>query len=271
LRGAYNLIANLPEELRRKGVITYSSGNHAQGVAYSARALGVKAIIVMPGDAPRVKIEATRALGAEIVLVGPAGSERQAKAEELSARHGYAIVPPFDHEAIIAGAGTTGLEIMEDLPQVELVLVPVGGGGLLSGVAAAIKQSKPNIKVVGVEPELANDAQRSFRGRELATFPAEATARTIADGLRTQSVGSLNFGHLLAFVDDIITVSEDEILQAIREIALRGRLVAEPSGAVTTAAFLFHREDLPRARQTVAVVSGGNIEPVLLEKCLVGS
>lgn len=268
LRGAYNLIASLPAEARRKGVITYSSGNHAQGVAYAARKMGVKAVIVMPNNAPQVKIEATRALGAEVVFVGPASSERQAKAEELSAERGYNMVPPYNHERIIAGAGTAGLEILEDLPDVELVLVPVSGGGLLSGISAAIKQSNPKVKVYGVEPELANDSQQSFRTGKLVTFPAEMTTRTIADGLRTQSLGELNFEHVRTFVDEIVTVSEEEILQAIRDIAFQGRLIAEPSGAVTTAAFLFHESELPRAEKTVAVVSGGNIEPQLLRKVL---
>src|SRR5437762_11284008 len=154
LRGAYNKIASLMDKERARGVITYSSGNHAQGVAYAARALGAKAVIVMPGNAPAIKREATAALGAEIVLVGPSGMERQIKAEELAAEHGYVIIPPYEDEKVIAGQGTAGLEILEDLPDVELVLVPVGGGGLISGISTAIKYSKPNAKVVGVEPEL---------------------------------------------------------------------------------------------------------------------
>ena len=173
LRGAYNKIASLSEEDRKRGVITYSSGNHAQGVAYAARALGVKAVIVMPDNAPAIKREATAALGAEIVFVGPGSAERQAKAEELAAQHGYVIVPPYNDEQIIAGQGTIGLEILEDLPEVETVLVPVGGGGMISGVATAIKLSKPSVKVIGVEPELAADAQASLRAGKIVQFPAE--------------------------------------------------------------------------------------------------
>ena len=219
LRGAYNKIASLSEEDRKRGVITYSSGNHAQGVAYAARALGVKAIIVMPNNAPAIKREATAALGAEIVFVGPGSAERQAKAEELAAQHGYVIVPPYNDEQIIAGQGTIGLEILEDLPEVETVLAPVGGGGMISGIATAIKLSKPSVKVIGVEPELAADAQASLRAGKIVQFPAEEVLRTMADGLRTQSIGAINFEHIRRYVDDIVTVTEDEIREAVRLLA----------------------------------------------------
>src|SRR5947209_8471136 len=161
LRGAYNKIASLTEEERRRGVITYSSGNHAQGVAYAARAVGARAIVVMPRTAPSIKAESTRALGAEIEFVGPASSERQARAEELARQHGYIVVPPFNDLKIIAGQGTIGLELLEDLAELDTVLVPIGGGGLISGIGAALKQLRPEIRVIGVEPELANDAQLS--------------------------------------------------------------------------------------------------------------
>src|SRR5579872_2520682 len=211
LRGAYNKIASLSDEERKRGVISYSSGNHAQGVAYAARALGVKAVIVMPNNAPAIKREATVALGADIVLVGPGSAERQLKAEELAAQHGYIIVPPYNDEKIIAGQGTMGLEILEDMPDVETVLSPVGGGGLISGVAAAIKLTNPKVRVIGVEPEVAADAQASLRQGKIVQFPAEQVSRTLADGLRTQSIGPINFEHIRAYVDDIITVTEDEI------------------------------------------------------------
>ncbi len=198
LRGAYNKIACLSAEERARGVIAYSSGNHAQGVAYAARALHTKAVIVMPGNAPAIKLEATASLGAEIVRVGPGSVERQRKAEELAAQHGYAIVPPYNDEKIIAGQGTMGLEILEELPQVETVLVPVGGGGMISGVAAAIKLSKPSVKVIGVEPALAADAQASLRAGQVVNLTAEQVTRTIADGLRTQSIGAINFEHIRA-------------------------------------------------------------------------
>ena len=265
LRGAYNKIASLSEEDRARGVISYSSGNHAQGVAYAARALGMKAVIVMPNNAPMIKREATAALGADIVLVGPGSTERQIKAEELAAQHGYVIVPPYNDEYIIAGQGTIGLEILEDLPDVETVLAPVGGGGMISGVSAAIKLSKPSVKVIGVEPELAADAQASLRAGTIVQFPAEQVSRTIADGLRTQSVGPINFEHIKKYVDDIIAVSEDEIRQAMKLLAMNPQSVAEPSGAVAVAGFLFHSNELPTTIMNVAIISGGNIEPKMLE------
>src|ERR1700677_278268 len=266
LRGAYNKIASLSQEGRERGVISYSSGNHAQGVAYAARALGVKAVIVMPDNAPAIKREATVALGAEIVTVGPGSAERQLKAEELAAQHGYVIVPPYNDEHIIAGQGTMGLEILEDLPEVETVLAPVGGGGMISGVAAAIKLSKPSINVIGVEPELAADAQASLRAGKIVQFPAAEVSRTIADGLRTQSVGAINFEHIRRYVDDIVTVSEAEIGEAVRLLAANPSTVAEPSGAVATASFLFHRDQLPKTKLNVAIISGGNIEPGMLNE-----
>lgn len=268
IRGAYNKVASLTDEERRRGVITYSSGNHAQGVAYAAKALGSKAVIVMPRNAPRLKVEATAALGAEIVTVGPASSERLQKAEELARLHGYVIVPPFNDEQIIAGQGTTGLEILEDCPDVDLVLVPSGGGGLLSGISSAIKLSGSKAKVIGVEPELANDAQQSFRAGSIVQLPAERVSSTLADGLRTQSVGKLNFEHIMKYVDDIVTVKEDEIRATVRRVAKEAHLVAEPSGAVALAAALYHRDELPAAKKIVAVVSGGNIDPNMLAQII---
>src|SRR6058998_3789275 len=266
LRGAYNKIASLSDEERHRGVISYSSGNHAQGVAYAARSLGVKAVIVMPNNAPAIKREATAALGAEIVQVGPASSERQAKAEQLAAERGYVIVPPYNDEKIIAGQGTMGLEILEDLPDAETVLVPVGGSGMISGIATAIKLSKPSTKIIGVEPELAADAQASLRAGKIIQFSAEQVTRTMADGLRTQSVGAINFEHIRRYVDDIITVTEDEIRQAMKLLAANPATVAEPSGAVATAGFLFHQDQFPNGRLNAAIISGGNIEPAMLEE-----
>jgi len=264
LRGAYNKIASLSDDERKRGVISYSSGNHAQGVAYAARALGVKAVIVMPSNAPAIKREATASLGADIVVVGPGSAERQLKAEELAAQHGYIIVPPYNDEKIIAGQGTIGLEILEDMPGVETVLAPVGGGGLISGVAAAIKISKPSVNVFGVEPELAADAQASLRTGKIVQFPAEQVSRTIADGLRTQSVGPINFDHMQCFVDGIVTVSENEIQQALKLLAANPSTTAEPSGAVAVAGFLFRGDQLPKTKLNVAIISGGNIEPQML-------
>lgn len=268
LRGAFNMIAQLPPEALAKGVITYSSGNHAQGVAYAAREVGAKAVIVMPSNAPSIKRAATLALGAEVVDVGAASSERLAKSDELVARFGYVTIPPYDDEAVIAGQATCGLEIVEEIPDVDLVLSPVSGGGLLSGVAAAVRELTPNALVVGVEPELAGDAAESFRTGRIVTWPAELTTRTIADGLRTQSVGVRNFAHIQAFVDRIVTVTEAEIRAAMRMIVATTRLVPEPSGAVTTAALLFHAHELPSYRKAVAIVSGGNVSSEMLAEIL---
>jgi threonine dehydratase len=248
IRGAANKILRLtPAEISR-GVITYSSGNHAQGVAYAAREVGAKAVIVMPSNAPAIKRAATLALGAEIVDVGLASSERLAVAEQLVREHGYVVVPPYDDRQIIAGQATCGLEIVASLPNVDLVLAPVSGGGLLSGVAAAVKQLRPQTKVFGVEPELAGDTAESFRTGSIVTWPAEFTSRTLADGLRT--------------------VTEAEIRAAMRAIVSVTRLVPEPSGAVAAAALLFHASELPPYTTAVAVVSGGNVDPALLAQIL---
>jgi threonine dehydratase len=270
LRGAYNKIASLTQAERARGVITYSSGNHAQGVAYAARALGARAVIVMPAGAPKVKMDATAALGAEIVTVGNSSDERREKALELARAHGYVVIPPYDDAEIIAGQGTAGLEILEDLPDVELILVPVGGGGLSSGVAAAVKLSGSRAKVVGVEPQLASDAQQSLRSGHVVRIAAESAASTVADGLRTQSIGAMNFEHLTRYLDGVVTVAEDEILSAMRQIITGARLMAEPSGAVTMAAWMFHAAELPASRKTVAIISGGNADPRLVAEVLEG-
>jgi len=264
LRGAYNKIASLSEAERRRGVISYSSGNHAQGVAYAASALKTKSVIVMPNNAPEIKRAATAKLGAEIVLVGPGSDERKTKAEQLAAEHGYVIVPPYNDEKIIAGQGTIGLEILEELPSVECVLSPVGGGGLISGVAAAIKLNNQKVKVIGVEPELAADAQASLRSGKIVQFPAAQVSRTIADGLRTQSIGAINFEHIQTYVDDIITVTEAEIRLAMKYLSANPDTIAEPSGAVAIAGFIFHAKELPHTKVNVAIISGGNIEPAML-------
>jgi threonine dehydratase len=268
LRGAANRILQLTDEEVRRGVITYSSGNHAQGVAYAARAVGAKAVIVMPSNAPAIKRAATLALGAEVVEVGVASSERLAKSAELVERHGYIVIPPYDDEAVIAGQATCGLEIVEEIPGVDLVLSPVSGGGLLSGVATAVHHLQPDAIVVGVEPELAADATESFRTGKIVTWPAELTSRTMADGLRTQSLGVRNFTHIQAFVDRIINVTEAEIRAAMRAIVATTRLVPEPSGAVTTAALMFHSHELPPYKKAVAILSGGNVAPEMLAQVL---
>ena len=272
LRGAYNMVSQVSPDALKRGVITYSSGNHAQGVAYAARALGAKAVIVMPSNAPEVKKAATRALGAEIVEVGPASSERRIKAEELVEKHGYAMIPPYDAAEIIAGQATCGLEIVEQLPDVDLIIAPVSGGGLLSGTATGVKLAarqglaKSGVQVWGAEPELAADAKESFYTKTLVEWPAEKTTRTIGDGLRTQSMGVLNFSHVLKYVDGIVSVSEEEIFAALRMVLSATKLVAEPSGAVTLAAALFHAHELPKASKVAVILSGGNLEPALRER-----
>jgi len=266
LRGAYNMVSQLSPEALKRGVITYSSGNHAQGVAYAARALGAKAVIVMPNNAPEVKKAATRALGAEIVEVGAASSERKLKAEELEEKFGYSMIPPYDHPHIIAGQATCGLEIVEQLPGIELVLSPVSGGGLLSGIATAVKLASPGTQVWGAEPALAADAKESFETKTLVEWPATKTTRTISDGLRTQSLGALNFEHVLRYVDGIVAITEEEIFAAMRVMLAVTKLIPEPSGAVTLAAALYHAHELPKVKKVAVVLSGGNLEPALKER-----
>ena len=263
LRGAYNAIASLSPEERSRGVITYSSGNHAQGVARAARLLGTTAVIVMPDDAPAVKRERVAVDGAEIVVVGPASDERQARAEAIAAERGLAIIPPFDDDRIIAGQGTAALEILEDRPSTGLVLVPVGGGGLASGVATAVKSLRSDVRVVGVEPELAADARDSLARGRVVRWDAADVSRTIADGARTQALGERTFAHLAAHLDAVVTVREDEIAAGVRLAAERARLVVEPSGALAIAAAVFRRAELgvPSDTDTVAIASGGNVDP----------
>ncbi|MBO2451459.1 threonine/serine dehydratase [Actinomadura barringtoniae] len=263
VRGAYAAISALPEERRKRGVVAHSSGNHAQAVAYTARALGIPVVLVIPHTTPGVKVDACIALGAEIVYVEPTMEARVETAEKLAAAHGFTIVPPFDDPAIIAGQGTVGLEIVQDRPDVDVVLVPISGGGLISGVATAVKALRPEAKVIGVEPELAADARESLRAGEPVAWSAERTGRTIADGLRVQRVGDLPFAHIQEYVDDIVTVSEDEILLSMRRLARETRLIAEPSGAAATAAYLYRRNELPEGRTYVSVLSGGNVDPAL--------
>ncbi|MEU4801025.1 threonine/serine dehydratase [Actinosynnema sp. NPDC023587] len=264
IRGAYHALARLSDERRARGVVAYSSGNHAQAVAFAAHAFGVPAVIVVPENAPAIKIAATRAWGAEVVLVPMA--RRESRAHELVEERGATLIPPFDHPDVIAGQGTVGLEVVEDSPSVDVVLVPVSGGGLISGVAAAVKALRPAARVVGVEPEVAADAAESLRAGRLVRWPAADRERTSADGLRAEP-SELTFAHVRALVDDIVTVTEEEIGEAVRQLARRSRLVAEPSGAVAVAAYLA-REDWPA--RTVAVVSGGNVDPAAYLRLLAG-
>ena len=270
LRGAYTAISASGHQAQERGVIAHSSGNHGHAVAYAAALLGVRAVVVVPSTAPKVKTDAIEYYGAELVTVAPTMAARIAATEELVAEHGYVLIPPFDDRAVIAGQGTIGLEIAADCPQVDLVLVPVSGGGLISGIAAAVRACCPRAAVVGVEPELAADARDSFRRGERIAWPAADTQRTIADALRVEQVGVLPFAHLRELVTDIVTVTEDEMRTAVRLLARHARLIAEPGGAAAVAAWLFHSAELPAARTPVAVLSGGNIDPALLAEILTG-
>ncbi|MCV7298672.1 threonine/serine dehydratase [Mycobacterium barrassiae] len=264
VRGAFSAIGNLDESVRTRGVVAYSSGNHAQAVAYAAAVFAIPAHIVMPKETPAVKVDATRAHGAEVVLCE--AGQRERVAAEVLEETGGVLVPPFDHPDIIAGQGTIGLEIGDDLPTVENVLVPVSGGGLASGVGTAIKALCPQARVFGVEPELAADTAEGLAKGHRVDWSIEDRNRTIADGLRSQP-SELTFAHLQKVLDGVITVSESEIRSAVRELALKAHLVSEPSGAVALAAYRQRR--IPPGR-TVMVLSGGNIEPHALTDILAG-
>ena len=264
LRGAYAAMSALPAAARQTGVVTHSSGNHGQAVAYAAALLGMPAVVVVPDNAPAVKVSAIRELGAEIVVSAPGLAARLAVTRDIATQRGAVSIPPFDDRRVIAGQGTIGLEIAADCPRAELVVVPVGGGGLISGVAAAVGSLCPGVTVIGVEPELAADARDSLHEGQLVSWPPGLTQRTIADSLRVDQVGALPLQHMLECVDDIVTVTEDEIRAAVRRLALDARLIAEPGGAVAVAACLYRRKELPLAGTTVAVLSGGNIDPALL-------
>jgi threonine dehydratase len=264
VRGAFNAIGRLDDAERARGVVAYSSGNHAQAVAYAAAAFGIRSYIVMPEETPNVKVQATRGHGAEVVLCG--AGQREKVAAQLVAETGGVLVPPFDHPDIIAGQGTIGLEIAADLPDIQNVLIPVSGGGLASGIGTAIKALCPRANVFGVEPELAADTAEGLRVGHRVNWSIEDRNRTIADGLRSQP-SELTFAHLQKVLDGVITVTEDEIRDSVRELAYRAHLVSEPSGAVALAAY--RRGGSPPGR-TVLIVTGGNIEPPVLQEILAG-
>jgi threonine dehydratase len=255
-RGAYNAISRLSPELRARGVLAYSSGNHGQAVALVGRLFGAPTTIVMPATAAAIKREATAAFGATVVPYDPATQSREAIADALQREHGYSLVPPFDHPHVIAGQGTAALELHEQQPGIETLLVPCGGGGLLSGCALASRGTAPHCRVIGVEPEVADDATRSFKTR---TLHSVHNPPTIADGTRTPSLGRWTFPLVLNNVDDMVTVSEEAIIDAVRFLFLRLKLVVEPSGALGVAALL---SGAVKATGRVGVVlSGGNIDP----------
>jgi threonine dehydratase len=270
LRGAFAAITAREQAARARGVVAHSSGNHGHAVAYAAARLGVRAVVVVPRTAPEIKTDAIEYYGAELVRVEPTLAARVAATAELAGRYGYVLIPPFDDPAVIAGQGTVGLEIAADCPHVDLVLVPVSGGGLISGIAAAIRACRPGAAVVGVEPELAADARESVRRGERVSWPAAEVQRTVADALRVEQIGVLPFAHVRELVAGIVTVTDEEMLAAVRLLADRARLVAEPGGAAAVAAWLYRRPELPGAATPVAVLSGGNIDPALLAATLAG-
>jgi len=271
MRGAYNAVASLTDEERARGVVTYSSGNHAQAVARAARLLGARAVIVMPEDAPPVKVEGVRRDGAEIVFAGRTGEERHTIALEVVERDGRVMIEPYDDRRIIAGQGTCGLEIAEDMPGVTSVLIPVSGGGLSAGIATAVKALAPNARVIGVEPELAADARESLARGEVVRWDGALTTRTMADGLRVEKLGWLPFLHLRRLMDEIVTVSEEQMAEAMRQLATQARLVVEASGAAGMAAHLSGAAPQPEGDdQRVIVISGGNVDPVAYAEILEG-
>jgi threonine dehydratase len=257
LRGAANALAVLCKAGTVDGVVTYSSGNHGRALAYAAREVGVGATVVMPETASLAKIEGTRALGATVVLRPP--DEIVAYADELAADHRLTLVPPYDDAHVIAGQGTVGLELLEQVEEVGVVVVPVGGGGLIAGAAVAIKKRRPDVRVVAVEPALAADLAEGFTNGKWTVWSRELTGRTIADGLRSAAVGELTWRHIEALVDEVVTVSEESIVSAMRWLAESAKLVVEPSGAVAAAAMLEHPSRLGRGT-AVVIATGGNID-----------
>jgi threonine dehydratase len=264
IRGATNMLMRLsPDELRR-GVITYSSGNHGQAVALAASRLGAPAVIVMPTTAPAVKVAGVKRWGGEVILEGTTSAHRLARAQTEAAARGLTMVPPFDHEWIIEGQGTCGLEILEQVPDADVVVVPVGGGGLVSGVSAAIRQARPEVGIVGVEPAGAAKMSASLSAGHPVTL--ERTA-SIADGLMPVRPGDLTFAHVRAFVDRVVTVTDTSIARAALWLFAEAKQVVEPSGAATVAAVLWPAEDSPladRSKKVVAILSGGNVAPETL-------
>ena len=264
IRGAFNMIAQLSKENLERGVITYSSGNHGQAVALAAKALGAPAVIVMPTTAPKVKVDGCRSYGAEIIMEGTTSLDRQRRAEQEVKERGLTMVPPFDHKQIIIGQGTMGLEILEQCPGLATVVVPVGGGGMASGVATAIKLSKPEVRVVAVEPEGAPKMSKSLAAGQPVTLPSSAS---IADGLMNLRPGDITFAHIRQFVDEVVTVSEAAIASNVGWLFRNARVVVEPSGAATTAAVALGLGHIDiRKGPVVAVVSGGNVAPEAFAK-----
>ncbi len=264
IRGAYYKISSLTEEERRRGIVAHSSGNHAQGVALAAKLLGVRATVVMPKTSPSIKVRATKEYGAEVRFCEDSSDAREAMAQQLQREQGYIPVPPYDDDFILAGQGTVGIEVAQDFPSIEYLLVPVGGGGLIAGTAVAIKHVIPHVKVIGVETEPANDCYQSFRKREIVRIPPP---KTIADGIRTQSVGQRTFELIMKYVDDMVTVKDEQVVEMMRFFLQRMKIVVEPTGAVAPAA-VYHNVLGISGKRICAIISGGNVDPTLLKSLL---
>ncbi len=262
-RGAYNAMSRLTDDQKKKGVITHSSGNHAQAVALVGRLLGIKPVVVMPDDAPAIKRAATEAYGASVIEYDPGETSREKISQDLSIRHGYTLVPPYDHIDIVAGQGTAAMELFDELTTLDMLMVPCGGGGLLSGCAVTARTMSPNCRIIGIEPKLADDATKSFHSGKLHTV---TNPPTIADGTRTPCLGKVTFPLVLEYVDDMQTVSENAIMEAVKFLFYRLKLVVEPSGALGLAALL-SKEVQPGGRVGI-ILSGGNIDGATMKTIL---
>ena len=262
IRGAYNKINKLTEEEKKRGVIASSAGNHAQGVAYAARELGIKAVIVMPKTTPLIKVQSTKKYGAEVVLYGDVYDDAYQKAKELEAQEGYVFVHPFDDIDVLEGQGTIALEILEEMPDAEVIVVPIGGGGLISGIASAAKMIKPDIKIIGVEPSGAASATEALKKNKVVTLPE---ANTIADGTAVKRIGDLTFNCIKQYVDEVVTVDDYELTEAFLLLAEKHKIIAENSGILPLAALKKLSE---RGKKVVPVVSGGNIDVLMISSMI---
>ena len=262
IRGAYNKISNLTEEEKKRGVIASSAGNHAQGVAYGARELGIKAVIVMPKSTPLIKVESTKQYGAEVVLYGDVYDDAYKKAKELEEKESYVFVHPFNDEDVLDGQGTIALEILNELPETDIILVPIGGGGLISGIACAAKLIKPDIKIIGVEPEGAASAREAIKENKVVELKE---ANTIADGTAVKRIGDLNFEYIKKYVDEIITVSDYELMEAFLLLVEKHKIIAENSGILSIAATKKLKE---KNKKVVSIISGGNIDVLMISSMI---
>ena len=262
IRGAYNKMLKLTEAEKQRGVIASSAGNHAQGVAYAARELGIKAVIVMPKTTPLIKVQSTKKYGAEVVLYGDVYDDAYQKAKELEEKEGYVFVHPFNDPDVLEGQGTIALEILEQLPQTDVIVVPIGGGGLISGIACAAKQIKPEIKIVGVEPSGAASATEALKKNKLVTMPE---ANTIADGTAVKRIGELNFEYIKKYVDEVVTVDDYELTEAFLLLTEKHKIIAENSGVLPLAAL---KKLTDRNKNVVPVVSGGNIDVLMISSMI---